>query len=211
MTAVMQQVADRWGVSLHTSAATPVDIMVDIDDVLCPTIDEIHELARVAGLHKGEVGPAWKGWEVYGCEPDAYWDLWLTFAASGGYLNTPPIPGSVEALRRLYWAGHRIHLVTARGFMANAEQIREWTPQWVETFAIPHHSLVFAKDKVAAQDTVGARFTYAIDDSPKNIGMLRRDGIEAYLLSHHHNRDAQGLPRVESVGAFADLILKETL
>jgi hypothetical protein len=119
-----------------------------------------------------------------------YWDLWADFAIEGGYVHTAPYEGAVEALRWLMWEGHRIHLVTARGFMANADKIREWTPLWIEEFAVPHATLTFAQDKVAAQADLGVEFDSAIDDSPKNWGKLVEAGIPAFLMNHEHNRDA---------------------
>lgn len=213
-----------WGPDL-----SHLDIMVDIDDVLMPTIDEIHERSRIAGLHDGSVGPEWTGWTAYGCPEQDYWDIWTQFANEGGYTTTPPVAGAVEALRRIHWLGARIHLVTARGFMAHADEIRAWTPQWVEEFAIPHASLTFARDKVAAMRQIVPQphwtdehrltsssplsdwglFDYAIDDSPKNTRALHQAGVRAYLLSHHHNRETTDLPRIESVGEFVDLIIEE--
>jgi 5'(3')-deoxyribonucleotidase len=190
----------------------PQEIMFDIDDVIFPTMYSIHDLALEAGLHDGTVEPRWSGWEVYTlpdgtpCPPEVYWDLWSDFAARGGYLNTPPIPEAAEAMRELYYAGHRIHLVTARGFMAHAQDIRNWTYEWVDEFAIPWHTLTFAKDKVAAQIAVGAGFDYAIDDSPKNVEALRSAGIEAYLLDHAHNLDHPYEHRVPSAASFAKII-----
>lgn len=214
---------------------TPVfDVMFDIDDVLCPTIDSIHQLAYEAGLHDGSIEPAWDGAGQYGCEPEAYWDLWSTFAASGGYVTTAPIPDAARALRELYWAGHRIHLVTARGFMAHAQEIRDWTPQWLENFALPWHTLTYAQDKVAAQvqvfDALGEvervdhmadghvdpvrrtivspKFHYAIDDRRKTIEALRDVGVKAYLLTHSHNRSEPSDHRVGSVTEFVHIILE---
>lgn len=200
----------------------PLDVMWDIDDVIFPTMMSIHELARQAGYHNGDVDPTWSGWEPYGIEPQAYWDLWSDFALANGYLDTEPIAEAVEALRRLYFEGHRIHFVTARGFMNHASDIRRWTIQWIEEFGLPWHSLTFARDKVAAQATlwprfyderVTARFTffdYAIDDSPKNVDQLRADGVDAYLLNHVHNKDydPEAEHRVPSVEAFVDMILE---
>lgn len=198
------------------------DVMWDVDDVLCPTIESIHQLAFEAGLHDGTIEPAWDGAGQYGCEPQIYWDLWSQFAASGGYVNTPPIPDAAEAVRRLYWAGHRIHLVTARGFMAHAQEIRAWTPEWLESFALPWHTLTYAQDKVAAQIDVAAAifgpftctdprkpiFDYAIDDRARTIDALRGVGVEAYLLNHAHNRDEPSDHRVESASKFVDIILE---
>lgn len=165
------------------------ELMVDIDDVICPTIATIHTRAFDAGLHDGTAKMRWAGWKSYGCDEQAYWDVWSDFALSGGYVDTPPIQDSVEALRWLFWQGHKIHMVTARGFMNHAEDIRDWTPQWLEEFAIPYHTLTFARDKVAAQQELGVAFDFAIDDSPKNVSNLREAGVPAYLLDHEHNEE----------------------
>jgi hypothetical protein len=198
----------------------PLDVMFDIDDVIFPTMMSIHELARLAGYHDNDVDPSWSGWEPYGIPEQAYWDLWSDFALQGGYLNTDPVPGAIEAMRRLYFEGHRIHLVTARGFMNHASDIRAWTPQWIEEFGVPWHSLTFARDKVAAQDPLSREFLgdfdrvipffdYGIDDSPKNVDALRAAGVDCYLLDHVHNKSHVAEHRVASVDDFVDMILEE--
>lgn len=184
------------------------DLMVDIDDVIFPLIDQIHEGARLKGYHDGSVGPEWSATQ-YPCSEDDYWDLWAEFTLANGYVLTEPNHDAVEALRFLLWEGHRIHLVTARGFMKNAEEIRAWTPQWLEEFAVPHHTLTFSKDKPAAQAELGVTFDFAIDDHPKNYQALREAGVRAYLLDHHHNREHEAEFRVPSVWEWAYIIEKE--
>lgn len=189
-----------------------LEIMVDIDEVVCPTIDSIHNLAFDRGLHDGSMPMStWRGHEQYGCDEQVYWDLWSDFALSGGYLNTEPIPGSVEALRRLYWEGHRIHFVTARGFMNHASDIRKWTPDWLAEFAVPFHTLTYAQDKVAVQELLGLRFDYAVDDSPRNFTELLADGVEVYLQNHPHNAAFETDRRVQNLDEFAEIILKEAV
>lgn len=202
--------------------ANPLDIMFDYDDVVFRTMWSIHDLACEAGLNPKGNDPSWSGWESYElpdgspCPPDVYWDLWSQFALAGGYTSTPPIAEAAEAMRRLYFAGHRIHIVTARGFMDHASDIRRWTLEHTEEFAIPWHTLTFAQDKVAAMwelsrsaEMGDEAFDYAIDDSPKHIAALRDAGVQAYLLDHVHNRLDPSPWRAESVSAFADLILEE--
>lgn len=189
----------------------PLHLMVDIDEVAFPMMATVHERARAKGYHDGSAVMAWAGWMHYRLpngEPlpeDLYWDLWSEFALEGGYVDTPPIEGAAEALRWLMWEGHQVHLVTARGFMANAEKIRAWTPEWIEQFAIPHASLTFAKDKVAAQETLGVKFDAAIDDSPKNHQALSQAGIMTWLQDHEHNQayEPPGLRRVETLWEWA--------
>ena len=168
-----------------------LNLMVDIDEVVFPLGDSIHEIAHEFGLHdNSEPWKVWSAWEQYGCDPDAYWDLWITFAHRNGYTETPPIQHQVEALRHLYFEGHRINLVTARGFMANAENIKRWTPEWLEEYAVPYHTLTFSRDKAAEQAHLGA-YDLAVDDSPKNYLALEEAGVNVWLQDHTHNHAFQ--------------------
>lgn len=191
-------------------------LMVDVDDVIFPLLDSIHERARRAGLHDGSAKIAWRGWESYRlpngepCPEQVFWDLWSEFALDGGYIHTPPIQEAAQALRWLHWEGHTIHLVTARGFMAHADDIRRWTQEWVEEFAIPHHTLTFERDKPAAQEALGVKFDFAIDDSPKNIAALTAAGVEAYLLDHEHNEADEEHRRVPDLWEWAYIIEKRS-
>lgn len=182
-----------------------LNIMVDIDEVIFPMIDSIHDLAFQRGLHDGSIAPAWSGWEVYGCTEDDYWSLWADFALSGGYTSTPPIAGAVETLRDLAFDGHQIHLVTARGFMGNRQNIRRWTPAWVAEFAVPHASLTFSQDKVAAQEVLGVQFDLAIDDSPSNFKKLQDAAVNVWLQSHPHNAWFETEFRVADLAEFAEI------
>lgn len=189
----------------------PLELMVDIDEVIFPMIDSIHEVAFEAGLHdNSQPMRMWSGHKQYGCPEDVYWDLWSTFANAGGYVQTAPIPGAVEALRWLMWEGHNIHLVTARGMMNHAEEIRRWTAQWVDDFAVPHKTLTFSKDKAASQTELGVMFDSAIDDSPKNFENLQAAFVPVYLQDHTHNWDAD-VPahrRLQSLWQWAYLLEK---
>jgi hypothetical protein len=193
---------------IDTPRTKTFDLMVDIDDVIFPLIDQIHGIAQRRGYHDGSVGPEWDA-EQYGVPVDDYWDLWREFTSSDGYMLTEPSSDALTALRRLLWSGHRIHLVTARGFMANAEMIRTWTPQWLEEYAVPHSSLTFSQNKPGAQAELGVTFDFAIDDHPKNYAALDAAGVQVYLLDHHHNRLADVERRVSSVEEWANIIIRE--
>jgi FMN phosphatase YigB (HAD superfamily) len=170
-----------------------------------PLIESIHELALEHGLHDGSSGPThWKGWEQYGCSEDDYWKLWEVFRQRKGYEVTPPIPGAVEALAEARERGHRVHLVTARGFFPeSAELVRAATRKWCSQPAVlvAHDTLTFAEDKVAAQDELGVRYDAAFDDRPATVEKLRAAGVEAWLVNHGHNADHQTDWRVPSLEA----------
>lgn len=201
--------------------AEPLDVMVDIDDVLFPLATRLHSKAHELGLHDNtrEALEVWHGWKQYGCRPEQWLEVFGQLADEGYYVDAEPIPGSVEALRRLYWEGHRIHLVTARGFPFTddvrdySNKIREWTVQWVEENAIPHYGVVtFSKDKVgvALRMTASGQWDYALDDGDHNYLALDNAGIPVYLLDQPHNRAFAAERRVNTVDEFVDIILEET-
>lgn len=186
-------------------------IMGDIDDVFFPWADEIHRRCGVAGLHDGsKPWRTWHMWEDYGCSKEAWLDVVDEATLAGFYTETEPDHAAVAAWRRLRWElpCAQLSLVTARGFMAHAEEIRKATPAWVEEWAIPHDFLAFAQDKVAAQAELG-RFDYAIDDGVHNYEALHNDGVKVYLLDRPHNRTCPAERRVHTVDEFVDIILKE--
>lgn len=186
----------------------PLNLMIDIDEVLFPLGDSIHEIGHEVGLHDNSTPwSQWEAWHQYGCDEGSYWELWKIFADRDGYTTTPPIPGQVEALRHLYFEGHRINLVTARGFFDNGDEVKAWTRQWIENFAVPLHSLTFTQDKVATQQGLGA-FDLAVDDSPKHYSALEADDVNVWLQDHPHNRDFQASCRISNLWQFAATVKK---
>lgn len=184
------------------------DVGFDIDDVLHPWGATAHELCRLAGLHDGTPTYGWKMWEAYGCTEEQWGEVIGRAVVEGGLYDVPPIPGSVEALRRLYWEGHRIHLVTARGFLTNGELIKQHTRDWLPEHAIPHNTLTFSKDKAAVARELG--LDYFLDDGVHNFEQVDREApnTQAYLLSAAHNLDYYTPFRLETVDEFVDLILE---
>lgn len=193
---------------------TAFDIMVDYDDVVFPWSDIMHEWSGKHGLHDGTgTWKSWTPWVDYGCSKAEWLDAVGAATLAGVYADTPPMPGSVEALRRLYIAGHRLHIVTARGFVMeggpdNTAQIREWTYQHVWEFAVPYHTLTFSKDKAGAQQELGVNFDFAIDDGVHNYEALDEAGVPVYILTRPHNADFPAERRVNTVDEFADMILE---
>lgn len=181
-------------------------LMIDIDEPVFPWARTIHEGCRAAGLHDLEEWATWHMWEDYGCEKDTWLDVVMRLTMDGMYLNTPPVEGSAEALRALAWEGHHIHLVTARGFMDNAQEIRNWTPDWLAEFAVPYETLTFAQDKAQAMLDLGVTFDLAIDDGVHNYEKLDAAGVPVYLLVQPHNRTFPATRRVKSMGEFADIV-----
>jgi len=181
--------------------------MVDIDDVIVPWFDTVDAGCREAwDAWDAPVCTNWHMWEHYDRTEDEWADVVIRAVQTGLYHSVEPIPGSVEAINLLRWNGHRIHIVTARGFMANGDNIREWTPKYLENFGIGHDTLTFAKDKVAAQDEIGVKFDLAIDDGLHNYRALDAAGIEVWLHSAPHNSLEVVERRVDSLWEFAQIV-----
>jgi hypothetical protein len=184
------------------------DIGVDIDDVLHPWSTIVHDLCYAAGLHDGSpYEGGWKMFEHYGCTEEEWGEVIGRAIEEGGLYDAPPIPEAVEGLRRLKWLGHRIHLVTARGFLAGGEEIKRQTELWVPEYAVPCDSLTFSKDKAAVANELGLDFF--IDDGVHNFEAIQQDAknCEPYLLSAAHNRDYWTPFRLETMDEFVELVI----
>lgn len=189
------------------------DIGVDIDDVLFPWYNRAHELCELAGITNGVVPTQWRMYEQYGIEADL-WASVLDEATFAGELYTvPPIPGAVEALRRLLFAGHRIHLITARGTGAwqtleQQNEIERQTYAWLTEFAVPRDTLTFASDKARiARDN---DLDFFIDDGVHNFEALEQGApkTQTYLLTAPHNGDYYTPFRLDTMDDFVDIIFE---
>lgn len=191
-----------------------LDIMVDIDDVVMPWFETVDAKCREF-WGPSPMGPCrtWQMHDHYDRTREEWEDVVIAATAEGLYTDTDPFPGAVEAVNRLRWYGHRVHIVTARGFMANGENIRRWTGEYLHRFGIGHDSLTFSKDKASAQRDLGLVFDFAVDDSLRNFEDLSIAGVKTYLHDAPHNRPHVHVPpssRVSSLWEFANIVLEET-
>jgi hypothetical protein len=189
------------------------DVGVDIDDVLHPWFNTAHELCVAAGITNGVIPTQWRVFEQYGCDVEVWAQVLDQATVAGTLYGVPPIPGAVEALRRLHFLGHRIHLVSARGMGAwqTAEQramIHAQTRSWVEEYAVPHGSLIFDSDKPRVARELNLDFF--IDDGVHNFQALEQEAPETnvHLLTAPHNGDFWTPFRLETMDEFADLVIE---
>lgn len=191
--------------------ALTFDIGVDIDDVLHPWFLTAHGLCEAAGITNGVTPKTWKMATEYGVDVEVWAKVLEQATQAGTLYGVPPIAGAVEALRRLLFDGHRIHLITARGtaiWQSRAEQaeIHRQTWSWIHEYAVPHDTVTFASDKPAEAVKLG--LDYFIDDGVHNFEDLeqRAPGTQTYLMTAPHNGDFWTPFRVETMDEFADLI-----
>lgn len=192
---------------------TTFNIGVDIDDVLHPWFLTAHELCVAAGITNGVTPTSWRMYQEYGCDLQAWVDVLEQATVGGDLYGVPPIPGAVEALRRLYFEGHRIHLVTARGTGAwqtfdQRLEIHGQTRTWLEEYAVPHHTLHFTSDKSLVAREL--KLDYFVDDGIHNFQDLEIGAPECktYLMTAPHNGDFWTPFRLETMNEFADLVIE---
>lgn len=172
---------------------------VDIDDVLYPWFGLAHEACIRMGLAaiSSPLPSTWSPFDEYGCTADEWYFALAEATVSGRLYGGSPIPGAVLGLQRLRDAGHSVHLVTARGFLAHGELIKAQTVQWISDYAVPHDTLTFAKDKTLVRTDVFA------DDAEHNLAALARAGVRTCLIDAPHN---QHVVHGWRAGTFTDFV-----
>lgn len=180
----------------------------DIDDVLLHTYPALHAVAEHEGLTNGVTPSTWYPYEEYGCTREE-WLAALDKAAREGYLyrDIPPDEDALRAIRELYFDGHEIHLITARGFLGEAEIIAEHTEGWLLEYGVPHKSLSYSQTKGADANRLG--LDYFLDDNVKNFWDVAASSATSYLLTRPWNQDENVWHRVQSVREYADIIKEE--
>lgn len=213
MTATWLQRAMLADSELDQASYLTYDIGVDVDDVLYPWYETAHKLCEKAGITNGIRPKTWRMADEYGCDIDLWANTLKAGALTGEMYGQPPIPGAVEALRRLMFAGHRIHLITARGTAAwqppeEKAEIHRQSLAWFEEYAVPHDTVTFASDKATL--AVDNNLDYFIDDGVHNFQDLemRAKNCVPYLLTAPHNGDFYTPFRLETMDEFAELVIE---
>lgn len=183
---------------------TTYDVGFDIDDVLFPWYNKAHAACLEAGITNGVVPTTWHPYDEYGCTQEEWWAALEVVTLTGELYRSAPDEFAVREVRRLYFAGHRIHLVTARGFFAHGEVIRHHTEEWLQEYGVPHHSLNYARQKAPVAERLG--LDYFIDDNAKNFVDVYDVVPGTYLLDRPWNQHVECSRRVQSVTQYADLI-----
>lgn len=175
------------------------EIMVDVDDVLMPWSEPVRDVGVDLGLvEPGAPWASWSPWLDWGIHKRQWYEI-LTHANIGGlYIKTTPYVDAVNQINRLKWEGHNIHIVTAR----QGKNIERVTRNWFHDNGIAYTTMTFTQDKVAAQETLGVEFDYAVDDGPHNFDALMLAGVQTYLMDQPHNQHLETTMRVRSLTEF---------
>jgi 5'(3')-deoxyribonucleotidase len=154
------------------------------------------------------IAAEWLGVAEQSLGSEFSWDLpeWGVARAPGGYPKLhqfavlqrdlfrilKPMPGAPQVLRRLSDMGVRIRIITHRLLIKNFHRVAvQQTVDWLDGHDIPYWDLCFLADKSA----VGADLY--VEDSPKNVEQLRREGHPTIVFTSPTNRHLPG-PRADT-------------
>lgn len=149
--------------------------------------------------------PDWDFFKGWGLTLDEYLALYRAGVDDRYVLRVgDPLPGSVEAMRRITDAGHTVHIVTDRAVASDPELPGQLTEAWLVEHGVPFDSLTLSSDKASVATD------YFIDDRYENYVSRVNVGMSCHLLTRPWNvslGDAN-TNRVATVGQFVDEILR---
>jgi hypothetical protein len=180
----------------------------DIDDVLFPWYLRAHEACVEAGITNGVEPTSWRPYEEYGCTKQDWLEALDVVTLKGNlYIKHGPDEDALRALRSLYFDGHEVHLITARGFIGHSRLISQHTVRWLEIHAVPYKTLSFTRAKGARAEQL--ELDFFLDDNVDNFMDVYAHGIsQSYLLDRPWNRDdvRGSFARVKTVQQYVDFI-----
>lgn len=180
----------------------------DIDDVLFPWYARAHEACVEAGITNGVEPSTWRPYEEYGCSKEDWLEALDVVTLKGSlYIKHGPDEDALRALRSLYFDGHEVHLITARGFIGHSRLISEHTVRWLERYAVPYKTLSFTRSKGVKAEQL--ELDFFIDDNVDNFMDVYSHGIaQSYLLDRPWNHDdiRGSFARVRTVQQYVDFI-----
>jgi 5'(3')-deoxyribonucleotidase len=125
------------------------------------------------------------GLREWGIKNDEQYNSLHRFAVTARELfkTTKMLPGARSVLRRLSNEGYRIRIITHRLFIQYFHAIAvQQTIEWLDHHGLPYWDLCFMKDKYQ----VGADLY--IEDSPKNVELLRARNLQTICFSNSSNK-----------------------
>lgn len=140
-------------------------------------------------VHAGHFDPArvdtsdqvaWSMAEHYGITSEEF-DAYFEEGVEAGYIfcQGDPLPGSLETLNKLFWAGHSIHFLTARTI---GTKFAHNTLDWLHEKGFMYDGITFSYDKTVMDLDI------VIDDHERNYKQLTAAGKNAVLLDQPWNR-----------------------
>lgn len=158
---------------------TSYDIILDFDDVIYPFCNGILAVLAKEGI-TGSI-TQWAVEEDFDMEREEFWDL-IYQPKHHETLFLQRIESDVLCqMRRLRYAGHRLHIVTAR----QGETSEGFAREVIARDHVPVDSITFTKDKGPMVAELNA--TFSLDDGPHNYAALDQQDHLTFLMDAPHN------------------------
>jgi hypothetical protein len=193
-----------------SSTNSPLRIGFDLDGVVYNFRKALSDYLVASGRFECTLDnalPHWDFFEGWGLTLEEYLALYRSGVDDGFVLRLgDPLPGSIEGMKRLYDAGHSIHIVTDRKVATDPNRPSLLTEAWLLEHGVPFDSLTLSSDKTAVATD------YFIDDRYENYVARVRAGMACHLLTQPWNANLGdcSTERVDSVEQFVDEILGGT-
>jgi len=179
-----------------------MDIGSDYDGVISSFHQGVEKCLRANGL--GHLKPSrteYQFWKPWGWSNSKFHKFWVKGVEDGIIFASPPYPGAVAALNDIKAAGHKLHIITHRGWKSHPGLAEELTAACLERDGINYDSLTFSEDKTVIWTDM------MVDDKPENYYALKEAGTDAYLLTREWNTHIKGAKRVRSIGEFSRIVV----
>jgi hypothetical protein len=173
----------------------------DLDGVNYGFIEGCNDIRRSQGEPEFTPG-VWYFYREVGMT-DEDWVAWCHKAADDGLLfNHPPLPGAVDAFRRVKRLGHTNVVITDRAFGRTPQVSQKITTGWLNTERFEYDELYFDKDKTKYDVDM------MVEDKLENYDALIDAGVDAYLIDRPWNQITGGdaRKRISDVSEFADMV-----
>jgi 5'(3')-deoxyribonucleotidase len=179
-----------------------LDIGLDVDGCMYSSFEQdLHHFSiNVKGEKLPEFVPwkTWDQWSEWGWEGDKFRAMCDEATDSGQmFIHGKPIGHVIEVVNRLYEAGHRIHIITARDFGTKSPHN---TTDWLHANGIPFDSAMFVHDKFLVRPDI------MLDDHERNFREMWDVGVETWLYSQPWNEHIKTEYRVNDWLEFEEAV-----
>lgn len=186
-------------------------VVIDIDGVLADfSLAFTRRLVTMGLIEKPVPCAEQKTWRFRDSLPITRADedaVWAKIDTSRSFwFLLPSLVGEVDrvtltALRR------EAHIVYMTGRQDAGNRTYAQTKAWLQAYSLPSGSLVMQGDKAQGVAALGDSVIGVIDDKPSELESLRDAGAPVLACARPYNAHVEGVPRVASVGEFAEEML----
>ena len=173
----------------------------DLDNVLYPLCEEIHEYLDSAGYEHDKTDPKWEVWEHYGLT-EAQWQLIFARGIRDGafFVDGEPPESAMGVLAEFLSEGHHLYIVTSRNIEGAELYARRQTFRWIyENLSIPWSGIIVSSNKAILP------FHSFIDDHTANLEVVQNSGILGVGFDQPWNQDWQGT-RCKSLWEYYEIV-----